>query len=138
MNKEELEKEISILKERVEANKTMSEGYVNDLAKLQKQLEDVNKPEITPMMIDEIHSAIENVLNDWNWSDVDNYQDYEFEIDYDGRLTCSNISFDPYELQDKLVERVCNLFKEADCPTDEENERDNKEAEQVADQLNKE
>ena len=138
MNKEELEKQISVLKERVEANKTMSEGYVNDLAKLQKQLEDVNKPEITPMMIDEIHSAIENVLNDWNWSDVDNYQDYEFEIDYDGRLTCSNISFDPYELQDKLVERVCNLFKEADCPTDEENERDNKEAEQVADQLNKE
>ena len=138
MNKEELEKEISILKERVEANKTMSEGYVNDLAKLQKQLEDVNKPEITPMMIDEIHSAIENVLNDWNWSNVDNYQDYEFEIDYDGRIVCSNISFDPYELQDKLVERVCNLFKEADCPTDEENERDNKEAEQVADQLNKE
>ena len=122
MNKEELEKEISILKERVEANKTMSEGYVNDLAKLQKQLEDVNKPEITPMMIDEIHSAIENVLNDWNWSDVDNYQDYEFEIDYDGRLTCSNISFDPYELQDKLVERVCNLFKEADCPEDDDSQ----------------
>ena len=122
MNKEELEKQISVLKERVEANKTMSEGYVNDLAKLQKQLEDVNKPEITPMMIDEIHSAIENVLNDWNWSDVDNYQDYEFEIDYDGRLTCSNISFDPYELQDKLVERVCNLFKEADCPEDDDSQ----------------
>ena len=72
MNKEELEKEISILKERVEANKTMSEGYVNDLAKLQKQLEDVNKPEITPMMIDEIHNTIFCVLNDWNWNNVDN------------------------------------------------------------------
>ena len=122
MNKEELEKEISILKERVEANKTMSEGYVNDLAKLQKQLEDVNKPEITPMIIDEIHNTIESVLNDWNWNNVDNYQDYEFEIDYDGRIVCSNISFDPYELQDKLVNNVCNLFKEADCPTDEEKE----------------
>ena len=28
------------------------------------------------------------------------------------------------------------LFKEADCPTDEESARDDKEAEQVADQLN--
>ncbi len=138
MNKEELEKEISILKERVEANKTMSEGYVNDLAKLQKQLEDVNKPEITPMMIDEIHSAVEKAVEGFDFENTGNYE-FEFGMDYDGKVHVESVGLQcAYELTDQIVTKVCNLFKEADCPTDEENERDNKEAEQVADQLNKE
>ena len=85
---------------------------------LEKQLEDINKPEITPMMIDNIHNVVENVLNDFGWDDSDNYQDLEYEIDYDGRVSLSSISFDTYDIQEKIVEKVCSLFKEADCPED--------------------
>jgi hypothetical protein len=27
-----------------------------------------------------------------------------------------HISFDTYEIQERIVDQVCNLFKEADCP----------------------
>ena len=36
-----------------------------------------------------------------------------------------------------IVEEVSKIFTEMDCPTDEENERDNKEAEELNDELNK-
>jgi len=75
------------------------------------------------MMMDNIHEAVEKVLNNFNWDDSDNYQDLEYEIDYDGRVSLSNISFDTYEIQEKIVENVCNLFKEA--PSNEEGEVDN-------------
>ena len=47
MKKEELEKEVRLLKERVEANKKMSDGYVDDLAKAEQELKDFNKPVLT-------------------------------------------------------------------------------------------
>ena len=112
----DLKTKIEGLEKAIAEHKDFTATYESTLKQTKQELEDYNKPELTPSMMDEIHNAIESVLNDWNWSDVDNYQDYEFEIDYDGRLACSNISFDTYDLHDKLVEKVCNLFKEADVP----------------------
>ena len=116
MTKEELEKEISVLEERVEANKTMSEGYVNNLAKLQKKLEDINKPEITPMQFDLIQEAIEEGIGNFDFSDIDKY-DKEFGLDYDGRVMLDSLELnDTYELMEGIVERVHKLFTEAECP----------------------
>ena len=116
MTKEELEKEISILKERVEANKTMSENYVNNLAKLQKKLEDINKPELTPMQFDLIQEAIEGGVGDFDFCDTDKY-DKEFGLDYDGRVMLDSVDLnDTYELIEGIVERVHKLFTEAECP----------------------
>ena len=118
MNKEELEKEISVLKERVEANKTMSENYVNNLAKLQKKLEDINKPELTPMQFDLIQEAIEEGVGNFDFSDTDKY-DKEFGLDYDGRVMLDGLELnDTYELIEGIVERVHKLFTEAECPLD--------------------
>ena len=118
MNKEELEKEISVLKERVEANKTMSENYVNNLAKLQKKLEDINKPELTPMQFDLIQEAIEEGVGNFDFSDTDKY-DKEFGLDYDGRVMLDGLELnDTYELIEGIVERVHKLFTEAECPED--------------------
>ena len=118
MNKEELEKEISVLKERVEANKTMSENYVNNLAKLQKKLEDINKPELTPMQFDLIQEAIEEGVGNFDFSDTDKY-DKEFGLDYDGRVMLDSLELnDTYELIEGIVERVHKLFTEAECPED--------------------
>ena len=118
MTKEELEKEISVLEERVEANKTMSESYVNNLAKLQKKLEDINKPELTPMQFDLIQEAIEEGVGNFDFSDTDKY-DKEFGLDYDGRVMLDSLELnDTYELIEGIVERVHKLFTEAECPED--------------------
>ena len=116
MTKEQLETNLAALKLlQNETNDKLNDHKVQ-ISLLEKQLEDINKPEITPMMIDNIHNVVENVLNDFGWDDSDNYQDLEYEIDYDGRVSLSSISFDTYDIQEKIVEKVCSLFKEADCP----------------------
>ena len=119
MTKEELEKEISVLKERVEANKTMSENYINNLVKLQKKLEDINKPEITPLMFDNIQEAIERGVDNFDFSDTGNF-DIEYGIEYDGKVHCESHDLnETQELIEKIVEQVHRLFSEAECPEEE-------------------
>ena len=122
MNKEELEKEISVLKERVEANKTMSENYVNNLVKLQKQLADVNKPVLTPKQLDDIQEAIESGVDKYDFSDTGNF-DIEYGIEYDGRVHCESHEISStYELVEMITEEVHKLFAEAECPEDDDSQ----------------
>ena len=126
MNAKDLELKISGLEKAIATCKDETSGYENSLKVTQKQLVDYNKPELEPVVFDQITEAVESVLSDFDWTDVDNYQDLEYELDYDGRVSLSNISFDPYDLQEKVCNAVYKLFKEADCP----------EEEPTADQLN--
>jgi len=120
MNKEELEKQISLLQERVEANKVMNQGYERDLLKAKQDLEDLNKPELTPRQLDDIHNAVENAVNDFDFEDTDNYN-IEYELDYDGRVNANSLEFQQtYELVEKIVDKLCKLFKEAECPETDE------------------
>ena len=120
MNKEELEKQISLLQERVKANKTMNEGYESDLLKAEKQLADYNKPELTPEQFGDLENAINLAVETFDFSNTDMYE-MEFSIDYDNKVECSNLEFrDHYELTDMLVKKVTELFAEATCPEDEE------------------
>ena len=122
MNKEELEKEISVLKERVEANKTMSENYVNNLVKLQKQLADVNKPVLTPRQLDDIQEAIESGVDKYDFSDTGNF-DIEYGIEYDGKVHCESHEISStYELVEMITEEVHKLFAEAECPEDDDSQ----------------
>ena len=123
MDKEELEKQISLLQERVEANKVMNQGYESDLLKAKQDLEDLNKPELTPSQLDAIHEAIEKAVEGFDFSSTDNYE-VEFGIDYDGKVHLENVDLQAaYELTDNIVNKVCNLFKEV--PSNEEGEADN-------------
>ena len=119
MNAKDLELKIAGLEKAIKEHKDFTGTYENDLKETKKQLEDYNKPELSPVVMDQINSVVESVLNGFNWDDPDNYQDLEYEIDYDGRVSLSNISFDTYEIQERIVDQVCNLFKEADAPEDE-------------------
>tara|TARA_Y100001938_G_scaffold25485_1_gene34004 strand:+ start:261 stop:671 length:411 start_codon:yes stop_codon:yes gene_type:complete len=123
MNKMDLMTKIEGLEKAIKEHKDFASTYESQLTTTKQELEDYNKPEITPLMMDNIYEAIENVLNSYNFDNVDNYQDLEYELDYDGRVTLSSISFDTYDIQDKIVEKVCSLFKEA--PSNEEGEVDN-------------
>jgi len=112
MNKEELEKQISLLQERVEANKVMNQGYESDLLKAKQDLEDINKPELTPAQLDDIQCAVESALENYSFSDCDNYET-DFSLDYDGRVQLESIDLqDTYELTEMIVSKVHNLFKE--------------------------
>ena len=126
MNEQDLMTKIEGLEKAIKEHKDFSNTYESQLKITKQQLVDYNKPELEPMVFDQITEAIESVLSDFDWTDVDNYQDLEYELDYDGRVSLSNIGFDPYDLQEKVCNAVYKLFKEADCP----------EEEPTADQLN--
>tara|TARA_R100001015_G_C4591110_1_gene146613 strand:- start:650 stop:1033 length:384 start_codon:yes stop_codon:yes gene_type:complete len=120
MTKEQLETNLAALKLlQNETNEKLADHKVQ-ISLLEKQLEDINKPEITPMMIDEIHSAVEKAIEGFDFSNNDNYE-FEFGMEYDGKVFVENVDLQcAYELTENIVDKVCNLFKEAECPTDKD------------------
>ena len=112
--------------------------YKAQISMLQKEIDDAAKPAITSAMMEEIEKAIEMAVEDFDFSDDDNFEK-EFEIDYDNRVRLSNMEFNnSCDLVAEISEKVLDLFREEDCPTDEENARDDKEAEELNDELNEE
>ena len=103
-----------------ETNEKLND-YKQQISILQKQIDDYNKPALTPMQVDTLHKAIEDAVDGFNFDEVDMY-DVEFGMEYDGRVHLETISLNSaYELTDRITNHVMNLFKEADCP--EETER---------------
>ena len=116
---EELEKAVLMLEEQVATNKTMSESYQKELELAQKQLKDINKPQLTPLQLDDIQEAIEAGIEDFDFSDTGNF-DIEYGIEYDGKVHCESHDFNgTYELTEMIVKKVHALFVEAECPEDE-------------------
>ena len=133
MNKIDLENKKAALELLQNETNDKLNDYKAQISMLQKEIDDYNKPAITPAMMDEIERAIETAVEDFDFSDDDNFEK-EFEIDYDNRIRLSNLEFNnSCDLVQEIAEKVLDLFKEAECPTDEENARDDKEAEEVAD-----
>ena len=119
MNKEQLETNMAALKLLQSETNDKVRSYQNQIAELEKQIEDINKPEITPMMIDNIHSAVEKAVEGFDFSNNDNYE-FEFGMEYDGKVHVESVDLScAYELTENIVDKVCNLFKEAECPEDE-------------------
>ena len=114
--KEELEQAIVMLEERVVSNTSEMISVQADLKDAQKKLTDFNKPEITPLMFDNIQEAIERGVNDFDFSDTGNF-DIEYGIEYDGRVHCESHDLnETHELIEKITEQVHRLFTEAECP----------------------
>ena len=119
MNELDLTTKIEGLKKAIKEHDDFSATYQNDLAAMEKQLADINKPAITPAMMEEIEGAIESAVEDFDFSDDDNFEK-EFEIDYDARVRLSNIDFtNSHDLVAEIAEKVLDLFQEAECPEDE-------------------
>ena len=119
MNKEQLETNLAALKLLVSEHNEKTTDYQNQVAGLEKQLEDVNKPELTTKQIEAIEGAVEQAISAFDFTDTDNYE-IDYSLDYDGKVQCESHEFiNDSELVDEIVIKVCNLFKEADCPEDE-------------------
>ena len=119
MNKIDLEVKAESLKKMVLDSQQSTSNYTGELTKVEKQLEDYNKPELTPMVFEAIYEAVDAGVESFDFSDTDNY-DKEFSLDYDGRVTLESLDLtDTHGLVEKIVDKVHNLFKEADCPEDD-------------------
>ena len=110
---------MSETKELLEATvKGLQEKIVSlqhDLREKEKDLEEVNKPEITAEQMDIINDAVNSALESYDF-DCGMF-DYEFELDYDNKITLSNLSFtDTYDLEEAVMLNIAKQFK---TPKDE-------------------
>ena len=102
-----------------ETNEKLND-YKQQISILQKQIDDYNKPALTPKQLDDIQEAVEEAVGSYHFDEVDDY-DVEFEMDYDGRVSLSTINLnESYRLVERIVEKVHSLFKEADAPEETE------------------
>ena len=102
-----------------ETNEKLND-YKQQISILQKQIDDYNKPALTPKQLDDISEAIEEAVGTYHFDEVDDY-DIELEMDYDGRVSASTINLnETYDLVERIVRNVHNLFKEADAPEETE------------------
>jgi len=124
MNKMDLTTKIEGLKKAIKEHNDFSATYQNELAIVEKQLQDYDKPALTPVQLDAIFEAVDKAIENFSFSDCDNYET-EFSLDYDGRVQLESIDLqDRYELVNTIAEKVQDLFQEVDCPTDEDETND--------------
>ena len=125
MNAKDLELKISGLEKAIEEKTADASRFQDELKATQKQLADVNKPELTGLQLDNIQEAIEIAVDTFDFDDVDNY-DKEFGIDYDGRIQLENFDFTNHsELVEIIVEKVHKLFVEVEDEEDDNSQINN-------------
>ena len=119
MNEMELKTKIEGLEKAIAEHKDFAGNFENELARAQQELKDYNKPELTPMQMDDVYEAIEKAVNSYDFSDTDNFE-IDYSLDYDGKVMCESHEFiNGSDLVQMIADKVCMLFKEADCPEDE-------------------
>jgi len=87
-------------------------GQVNmDLKAKQKELEDVNKPEMTEEMYGEIESCIIEGIQDALGNLTQDDCDVEFGMEYDGKVYLESISIQEDGIVDSVMSEINNKFK---------------------------
>ena len=119
MNEIDLKTKIEGLEKAIKEHEDFAGNFKDSLKQTQKELKDYNKVELTPMVFDDIYEAIEDAVNQYDFSDTENF-DVEYGIDYDGRVNLESHELnDSRGLVDAISEKVYSLFKKADAPEDE-------------------
>ena len=122
MTKVELEVKLEALQKLLDEKAVEQNTYRAQIQDLEKQLEDLNKPKLTPMQFDKVSDTIETAIGNFEFDNEDNYT-IEFGLDYDGRVHCESFSFDnAYDLHREIYEAVGYLFAEAECPDEDDNQ----------------
>ena len=119
MNKVDLELKIEGLKKAITEHKDFTGTYESQLKQAEQDLKDIDKPVLTPSQLDNIYEAVEKGVDEFDFSDTDNF-DIEYGIEYDGRVHCESHELNnTTELVEMICDKVTRLFKEADCPEDD-------------------
>ena len=102
-NKELLEATVKGLQDKLEQLQT--ELNVKNL-----ELNNINKPKLNQSTLDIIYDCINDGINEFDFSDSDNY-DFEYEIDYDGRINTNHIEFNNADyIQEPILKLIENKF----------------------------
>ena len=118
MSKIDLETKIEGLKKAIAEHKDFTGTYESQLKETEQQLKDINKPELTPLQFDNLYEAVESGVSGYDFSDSDNF-DYEFGIDYDNKVTLSNLDLsNSHDLVQMIVDKVNKLFVEVEESSD--------------------
>ena len=130
MSELDLQTKIECLKKAITEHKDFTGTYESQLKTAEQELKDLGKVALPPVVFDDIYEAVEGAVEQFDFSDTDNYN-IEYGIEYDGKVYCESHEMnDTYSLVEAIVEKVSKLFTEAECPED-------KEAEELSDELNK-
>ena len=116
MNEMDLLTKIEGLEKAIKEHVDFADTYKTTLADTKQQLVDLHKPELTPKQMEAIEGAIEQAVSKFDFTDTDNFE-IDYSLDYDGRVQCESHEFiNDCDLVQMIVDKVCGLFKEADCP----------------------
>ena len=125
MNEMDLLTKIEGLEKAIAEHQDFVNTYSSTLTTTKQELVDLHKPELTTKQMEAIERAVEQAVNNYDFSDTDNFE-IDYSLDYDGRVQCESHEFiNGEDLVMEIITKVCNLFKEI-------------EDEPTADQLNKE
>ena len=84
--------------------------YKAQIAVIDQELEDLGKPEVTSEFLDKINETIMEAVEGL---ELDDGVTCDFEIDYDNRVTMSDVRFeDTHDVADKIYCAVEKLFAE--------------------------
>ena len=86
----------------------------HDLKIATQRLEDCGKPKLTPKQFDELHRVIETSVENFDFSQADNYN-VEMCMEYDNKVELSHIEFECHaDLYEQIIYDVEKLFGVAD------------------------
>jgi len=110
MTREDLITKTAELEATLKANEAAQTQLTKELNEARKQLEDINKPKLTSQQADLIYEAIEIAAENYDFSDTNQY-DFDFGLDYDGRVYIDNMQFNDYSgLAEEIYKKVVLLF----------------------------
>ena len=120
MNEMDLLTKIEGLEKAIAEHKNFTQDYENSLNQAKQDLVDLHKPELTTKQMEAIESAIEQAVSKFDFTDTDNFE-IDYSLDYDGRVQCESHEFiNGSDLAEIICNAVYKLFKEADCPEDDQ------------------
>ena len=120
MSELDLQTKIEGLKKAIAEHKDFTGTYESQLKTAEQELKDLGKVALPPVVFDDIYEAIEEAVEQFDFSDTDNF-DKEFNIDYDNRICLENFDFtNQTDLVEMIVEKVSKIFTEMDAPEDED------------------
>ena len=120
MKKEELVRQVELLKTSLEAHEEQVKDLNHDLKIATQRLEDCDKPKLTNKQFAELHRVIETSVENFDFNQADCYN-VEMSMDYDNKVELSHIEFECHaDLYEQIIEDVEKLFGVADESDDDE------------------
>ena len=110
MSKEVLKGKKSALELLLSENDDKATDYKAQISKIDQELEDLDKPKVTSLFLDTLNEVITEAIENL---DLEDGVTCDFELDYDNRVTMSDIRFDDiHQVADKIYCAVEKLFAE--------------------------